>query len=76
MFARAHLVAQRPCLCDRSTHGYIPRLSAGVNRQILSALTCVWGMSTEAAGGFGSHSLTSDGLTLTFRVDHLLFPQG
>lgn len=41
-----------------------------------SDLFCVWGMSTEAAGGFGSHSLTSDGLTLTFRVDHLLFPQG
>lgn len=39
-FAHAHMGAQHPCLCDRSMHGYIPRLSAGVTRQILSALTC------------------------------------
>lgn len=39
-FAHAHMVAQHPCLCDGSMRGYIPRLTAGVNRQILSALTC------------------------------------
>lgn len=58
-----------PPLCDYSMHSCIPRLWAGVNRQILSALTC----SVCWECGPRLQVAPAHIVTLTSRADHLLY---